>query len=189
MSNIPASILALVVHLPFHKDSGIGGTSDMDTVRISDPDFVAKSAWIADGNGICAESADGICAESAADEFGWTVVWLVSSRSLRKAKFCSSQSICMVIGACSYVGWTAHMESSPPVNISLCFGNTFTATFLHSMSNLVNLANCIGSGKAASMSVVSMDVCVAQFMSFSHVSASLTWSWRELLFKILFKIE
>ena len=40
----PFSILALVVHLLFHKEFGIGGTSDMDTVHISDPDFVAKSA-------------------------------------------------------------------------------------------------------------------------------------------------
>ena len=57
------------------------------------------------------------------------------------------------------------MEANPFGNISLCFGNTLVATFWLSESNLIYLANCSLSGKAASMSVALQSDCVAHLIS------------------------
>ena len=48
------------------------------------------------------------------------------------------------------------------------FGNTLAATILVSVINLINLAKCDSSGKAAAMSVASLAECVAQSMCIVH---------------------
>ena len=73
-------------------------------------------------------------------------------------------------------------------NISLCFGNTLAATILVSVINLINLAKCTWSGKAASMSVASLAECVAQVISIVPVDA-IARIYDPNLTKMLYKID
>ena len=76
------------------------------------------------------------------------------------------------------------METNPPGNMSLCFGNTLAANILVSVINLINLAKCASSGKAAAMSVASLAECVAQGMSMVQQRAMTSTNLTKMLYKI-----
>ena len=89
------------------------------------------------------------------------------------------------MGAVCKEGGIAHMSAKPPGNKAWCFGNTLAATILVSLINAANLAKPSGSGKAASMAVMSLAESVAQFMCIVHYNTMLHEEYHPNLIKML----